>query len=326
MLTSPGHADATMNGSEHPRPFEVADVGAANETGSLAATNVSFALTPAPSAGWAAVTLATLQVGVFVVGVLGNVSVAASVWRRGTGGQQQPGSHRHSLLLSLALADLLVSVLCLPAAAVRLLALAWAAPPVLCPLLPAAQNTAHAASTLSLALLALDRYLSVRRPSWPARVRAHRPPAGAAVAAGGAGGAAPRPGVPRAAPGRHLRRGVAGALAQDRLPRGRGARGARAALRRRRAVPRRRGRVAAAPRPGGHPAEPAAAAGDHHGARLQRGRRQQPQDRGGGVERRTRTRRRTSAPPWASARPPCRPRATPAAAGGRSRRPGPPRP
>lgn len=129
-------------------------------------------LPQAPSAGWAAVTLATLQVGVFVVGVLGNVSVAASVWRRGTGGQQQPGSHRHSLLLSLALADLLVSVLCLPAAAVRLLALAWAAPPVLCPLLAAAQNTAHAASTLSLALLALDRYLSVRRPKLAPRVSA----------------------------------------------------------------------------------------------------------------------------------------------------------
>lgn len=117
-------------------------------------------------------TLATLQMGVFVVGLLGNVTVAASVWRRGTGQQQQPAAHRHALLLSLALADLLVTLLCLPSAATTLLTIPWTAPWILCPLLAAAQSTAHAASTLSLALLALDRYLTVRRPKLAPRVAA----------------------------------------------------------------------------------------------------------------------------------------------------------
>lgn len=119
-------------------------------------------------------TLATLQAGVLLVGLLGNTTVAASVWRQGTSRQkqQQPAAHRHALLLSLAIADLLVTLLCLPSALARLLVLPWAAHWVLCPLLAAAQNTAHAASTLSLALLALDRYLTVRRPKMAPRVAA----------------------------------------------------------------------------------------------------------------------------------------------------------
>ncbi|XP_053646491.1 gastrin/cholecystokinin type B receptor [Cherax quadricarinatus] len=122
---------------------------------------------------WAGVALAALQVGMFMVGVLGNVTVAASVWRRRTGHQQQLAAHRLDLLLSLALADLLVTLLCLPAATSRFLALSWSVPWVLwCPLLSAAQNTAHAASTLSLTLLALDRYLTVRRPKLAPRVSA----------------------------------------------------------------------------------------------------------------------------------------------------------
>lgn len=118
--------------------------------------------------------LATLQAGVLLVGLLGNTTVAASVWRQGTSRQkqQQPAAHRHALLLSLAIADLLVTLLCLPAALARLLVLPWVAHWVVCPLLAAAQNTAHAASTLSIALLALDRYLTVRRPKMAPRVAA----------------------------------------------------------------------------------------------------------------------------------------------------------
>ncbi|XP_063859034.1 orexin/Hypocretin receptor type 1-like [Scylla paramamosain] len=122
--------------------------------------------------GWQGVTLATLQVGVMLVGLLGNTTVAASVWRQGTSrqNQQQPAAHRHALLLSLAMADLLVTLLCLPAALARLLVLPWAAHWVMCPLLAATQNTAHAASTLSIAFLALDRYLTVRWPKLAPRV------------------------------------------------------------------------------------------------------------------------------------------------------------
>ncbi|XP_045595210.2 probable G-protein coupled receptor No18 [Procambarus clarkii] len=150
------------------------DVSAFNSSEIVASGNANFSHVSGWWSGWEGVTLATLQVGVFVVGLLGNVTVVASVWRRGTGKQhqQQPAAHRHALLLSLALADLLVTLLCLPAAATSLLRFPWAAPWVLCPLLSAAQSTAHAASTLSLTLLALDRYLTVRWPKLAPRVSA----------------------------------------------------------------------------------------------------------------------------------------------------------
>ncbi|KAK3861751.1 hypothetical protein Pcinc_032322 [Petrolisthes cinctipes] len=138
------------------------------------APNVSYNVVQAWWGGWDVV-LAAVQTGVFLVALLGNVTVAASVWRRGTSRhrhQQQPAAHRHALLLSLALADLLVTLLCLPAAAANVLELPWSVPWVVCPLLAAGQSTAHAASTLSLALLALDRYLTMRRPKLAPRVAA----------------------------------------------------------------------------------------------------------------------------------------------------------
>ncbi|XP_066986637.1 probable G-protein coupled receptor No18 [Macrobrachium rosenbergii] len=162
-----------MNGSDLAGRLETDLSGVA-----LNATGVPFAfgnlslLAPSVSSGWEGVTLATLQVGVLVVGVLGNVSVAASVWRRGSSQQQQLAAHRHALLLSLALADLLVTLLCLPAATTNLLSINWTAPGIFCSLLSAAQSTAHAASTLSLSLLALDRYLAVRRPKMAPKVSA----------------------------------------------------------------------------------------------------------------------------------------------------------
>ncbi|KAG7160881.1 orexin receptor type 1-like [Homarus americanus] len=160
-----------MNGSELRHRPEI-DVSAFNSSGVVTPGNASYNLATGWWSGWEGVTLATLQVGVFVVGLLGNVTVAASVWRRGTGQQQQTAAHRHALLLSLALADLMVTLLCLPAAATSLLTFPWAAPWILCPLLTAAQSTAHAASTLSLTLLALDRYLTVRRPKLAPKVSA----------------------------------------------------------------------------------------------------------------------------------------------------------
>ncbi|CAL4103641.1 unnamed protein product, partial [Meganyctiphanes norvegica] len=71
---------------------------------------------------WAGVALATLLSAVVVVGVVGNVSVAAATIRCGAGTQQQQATqHRNSLLLSLALADLAVTLFCLPPAAARIL-------------------------------------------------------------------------------------------------------------------------------------------------------------------------------------------------------------
>ncbi|KAK7079385.1 hypothetical protein SK128_028079 [Halocaridina rubra] len=159
-----------MNISELRNPPEL-DISAINSSGVLTPGNISITTAPG-NFGWEGVTLAALQVGVFVVGILGNVSVVATVWRRGSSQQQQLAAHRHALLLSLALADLLVTLLCLPAATTSLLSISWTAPAVICSILSAAQSTAHGASTLSLAFLALDRYLAVRRPKLAPKVSA----------------------------------------------------------------------------------------------------------------------------------------------------------
>ncbi|XP_076043036.1 cholecystokinin receptor type A isoform X2 [Oratosquilla oratoria] len=115
---------------------------------------------------WLSLTLALFYLCVFAVGVIGNVSVLASLCRR----SGQPQGHRHALLLSLAAADLLITLVCLPPAAMRLLTPSWPGPAFLCPVLSASQYAAHGASTLSLSHLALDRYLTVRRPKLAPRV------------------------------------------------------------------------------------------------------------------------------------------------------------
>ena len=116
---------------------------------------------------WVAVTLASLYGGLFTIGVVGNISVVVSVWQRGPS-QQQP--HRQSLMFSLAIADLTVCLICIPSSATAVLTPEWWMPAFLCPILAVGQHAAHAASTLSLTLLAVDRYLTVRKPKLALKV------------------------------------------------------------------------------------------------------------------------------------------------------------
>ena len=76
--------------------------------------------------------------------------------------------------MSLALADLLVSLLCLPSAATAFLLPEWIGPEIMCPVLVVAQKIAHGASILSLTLLAIDRFLSVRRPKLAPKLSSYR--------------------------------------------------------------------------------------------------------------------------------------------------------
>ena len=111
---------------------------------------------------WLTTTLASGYGGLFALGIIGNISVSASIWYKKSGGQQQ--SSGQTFLTSLVAADLLVSLLCLPSATNAFLLPEWTGADILCPLLAAGQKTAHSASVLSLTLVSLDRYLALRKP------------------------------------------------------------------------------------------------------------------------------------------------------------------
>jgi len=118
----------------------------------------------------------------FVLAVLGNISVTLSIFRGcglccygntgggadgldGGGVGKSPHAHRHALLLSLAIADLLTAVVCLPIAAVSfVLPLKYKLPIPMCVTAGLLQGCAHLVSNFALALVALDRYLALKKP------------------------------------------------------------------------------------------------------------------------------------------------------------------
>ena len=83
----------------------------------------------------------------------------------GGGSGKSPHAHRHALLLSLAIADLLTAVVCLPVAGMSfILPQQFTLPMPFCATVGLLQGLAHLVSNLALALVALDRFLALKKP------------------------------------------------------------------------------------------------------------------------------------------------------------------
>lgn len=103
-----------------------------------------------------------------LIALLGNVSVSVAICKRNNAAAH---AHRHALLLSLAVSDLLTAMLCLPSAAISLLLPpSWTLPLPLCILIGVLQGTAHLVSNLTLSLVALDRFLALKKPKLAAHI------------------------------------------------------------------------------------------------------------------------------------------------------------
>ena len=97
------------------------------------------------------------------LGIIGNISVLASISHKGP---IQHQIHRQSLIISSAMSDLWVCLICIPSNVTALMdfGIMNFTPDVLCGLVNVVHQWAHSASTLSLSMLALDRYLTLKRP------------------------------------------------------------------------------------------------------------------------------------------------------------------
>lgn len=104
----------------------------------------------------------------FLVGVVGNVSVVVTICRRGTTRKLHP--HRQILVLSLAFADLMICLLCYPSNAIPALIPNLVVPFPICHILITLQGMLHTSSTFSMAFLAFDRYTIVNKPKMAPKI------------------------------------------------------------------------------------------------------------------------------------------------------------
>ncbi|XP_035702068.1 uncharacterized protein LOC118433842 [Folsomia candida] len=112
---------------------------------------------------------------VFVIGVVANTVLLAALC--GTGSRARALPVRNHLMISLAAADLLVTGVCVPISACAAASHScWPSQivDIMCQLGPSLQRTPVAASTLSLALLSLDRWAAIRHPRFAQRFRERR--------------------------------------------------------------------------------------------------------------------------------------------------------
>ncbi|XP_060610863.2 G-protein coupled receptor 135 [Anolis sagrei] len=131
-----------------------------NGNGSMDTEGASWALDPKrwSSSGAALASQALLLLLIFALSALGNGAVVGVILRH-----RQLRTVTNAFVLSLALAELLAAVLCLPPAFFSLLSGPWLFGPRLC----LASATVHiglgVAATLTMALLAFDRYCAIVR-------------------------------------------------------------------------------------------------------------------------------------------------------------------
>lgn len=111
-------------------------------------------------AGASTIALVSLYALVFLVGLVGNVLVVLALGRCNAGALPV----RNNLLVNLCVADLLVTLVCVPVSVTSVLWKAWLFGEAVCKAAAYLQSVPVAASTLSLMMLSLDRYAAIRHP------------------------------------------------------------------------------------------------------------------------------------------------------------------
>ncbi|ESP05282.1 hypothetical protein LOTGIDRAFT_92705, partial [Lottia gigantea] len=103
--------------------------------------------------------LLTLYVPIFLLSVIGNILVLVVIVPN-----KQLQSVTNNFLLNLAIADLLVSVVCIPMTAAQRVYQLWIYGDILCRATPYLQGIAVSASTFTITGMSLDRCLAIRHP------------------------------------------------------------------------------------------------------------------------------------------------------------------
>ncbi|XP_022089618.1 orexin receptor type 2-like isoform X2 [Acanthaster planci] len=96
---------------------------------------------------------------VFLLAIIGNTLVCIAVLRN-----EHMRTVTNYYIVNLALADILVSLVCLPFSVVVDISETWFFGDVLCSIIPYIQNTAVSVSIFTLTMIAVDRYLAICRP------------------------------------------------------------------------------------------------------------------------------------------------------------------
>ncbi|KAK7481334.1 hypothetical protein BaRGS_00027414 [Batillaria attramentaria] len=116
------------------------------------------------------VILLSLYAPVFLVALLGNLLVLATVVRE----RMSLGKAKNLYLLNLAVADLLVTLLCMPAAVGTLIYRLWLYGVFLCKFTAFLQGVAVTSSIFTLTAMSVDRYISIQHPMALSRVTSAR--------------------------------------------------------------------------------------------------------------------------------------------------------
>ncbi|XP_053550767.1 orexin receptor type 2-like [Bombina bombina] len=109
------------------------------------------------------ISLTAMYIVSFVVGIIGNIMSIKVLTRKRTGRTSSLSATR-SLLINLAICDLMVVCICMPITVGNLIYKAWVYGDFLCRAVPFIQAVSVSASVLSLTVISVNRYYNVHNP------------------------------------------------------------------------------------------------------------------------------------------------------------------
>lgn len=109
------------------------------------------------------ISLTAMYIVSFVVGIIGNIMSIRVLTRKHTGRTSSLSATR-SLLINLAICDLMVVCVCMPITVGNLIYKAWVYGDFLCRAVPFIQAVSVSASVLSLTVISVNRYYNVHNP------------------------------------------------------------------------------------------------------------------------------------------------------------------
>ncbi|XP_020371090.2 orexin receptor type 2 [Rhincodon typus] len=96
---------------------------------------------------------------VFIVALVGNILVCIAVWKN-----HHMRTVTNYFIVNLSFADILVTIICLPASLLVDITESWFFGPVFCKIIPYLQTVAVSVSVLTLSCIALDRWYAICHP------------------------------------------------------------------------------------------------------------------------------------------------------------------
>ncbi|XP_075421726.1 galanin receptor type 1-like [Ascaphus truei] len=109
------------------------------------------------------ISLTAMYIVSFIVGIIGNIMSIKVLTRKRTGRTSSLSATR-SLLINLAICDLMVVCVCMPITVGNLIYKAWVYGDFLCRAVPFIQAVSVSASVLSLTVISVNRYYNVHNP------------------------------------------------------------------------------------------------------------------------------------------------------------------